>query len=111
MGQTPPAGDLARLLETEQRLEERLRAARADGEAIIAQAHAEAARREADVESALRTEAQRLDDQFEAERRRREEEIQAEARVAVGRYERISAGRIADVVAQLGRRLAAGETA
>ena len=46
-------GDLARLLETEARLEERLRAARAEAEALIGRARAEAAAREAGLAAEL----------------------------------------------------------
>ena len=108
---SPPTGDLARLLETERRLEERLRAARAEADALVARAQQEAERQEAALETELADGARRLDESLAAEGRRRAAEI-AEAAVGEAQaYERVTAARLAAVARTLAERFLVGEGA
>jgi vacuolar-type H+-ATPase subunit H len=106
-----PQGDLARLLETERRLEERLRAARTEADALVAQAQQEAERQEAALAAELADGARRLDESLAAEGQRRAAEI-AEAAVGEAQaYERVTAARLAEVARALAERFLVGEGA
>jgi hypothetical protein len=108
---SPLSGDLARLLETEQRLEGRLTEERAEAEALVAHARADAAVREAALEAELGAEERRLDEALEAERRRREVEIAAAAQRDAETYQRVPAARLAAVARALAERFLVGEGA
>ena len=100
-----PEGDLARLLDTERRLEERLHAARAESAALVAQAQQQGAQHDAALEAQLTEAARLLDDDLAAERRRRTAEIAEAADREVQAYERVSAARLAAVARALAERL------
>jgi hypothetical protein len=106
-----PQGDLARLLETERRLEERLQAARLEANGLIARVRLEAEQREQAFAAELDAEAQRLADALEAERQRREAEIAAAAGVEAEAYDRVPAARLAAVARDLAARLIEQEPA
>lgn len=99
-----PQGDLARLLATEQRLEERLRAARAEGAAVVAQAQQAGAKEEATLESQLAEAGRHLDESLAAEAQRRTAEIAEGAEREVRAYQRVSAARLAAVARALAER-------
>ena len=101
----PPQGDLARLLETEQRLEERLRAARAEAEALVAQARRDAETRDAALAAEIAAEEKRVADALETERRRREAEIAADAEREALEYERAPAALLSAVARALADRI------
>lgn len=94
---TPGRGDLARLLETERRLEERLRAAGAEAETVVARAQLEAERQEATLEAELAEAGRRLDESLAAEDRRRAAEIADAAAREVEAYGRVTPARLAAV--------------
>lgn len=99
-----PQSDLARLLETERRLEERLRAARVEAEALVTRAQHAVAEEEATLEAQLAEAARQLDARLAAEERRRIAEIvEGGDREARG-YEQVSAARLAAVARQLAER-------
>ena len=106
-----PAGDLARLLETERRLGERLRSARAEAEALVAQAHADVAQREAALAAELEGDERRMTERLARERRKREREIADEAQRQIDAYAGVSAQRLSAVVRTLASRLLDGERA
>jgi vacuolar-type H+-ATPase subunit H len=87
--------DLERLIATEQRLDEALRAARETATRLVAEAQAEAERREAALETELEAASARLAAETAAERERREREVRQEAELRVKRYESISAEQVA----------------
>ena len=103
-----PQGDLGRLLETERRLGERLRAARVESERLVAEAQAAAAERERALAGDLALEEERLREQLETERRRGEAEIAAAAERAAAAFEQVSPGRIAAVAKELALRFFTG---
>ena len=99
-----PPSDLARLLETEQRLEERLRTARAEAEGLVAQAHEAAGHEEATLDAQLAEAGRQLDERLAAEARARVAEIAESAERQVQAYERVSATRLAAVARKLAER-------
>ena len=103
--QPVPAGDLARLLETERRLNEQLRAARAEAEALVTQAQTAASEREAALAAQLENEERLADERLARERKKREREIGDDARRQVEAYERIPATRLAELTTALAGRL------
>ncbi|HTI03676.1 MAG TPA: hypothetical protein VL549_00045 [Gemmatimonadales bacterium] len=105
-----PQGDLGRLLETERRLGERLRAARVESERLVAEAQGTAADRERAVASDLALAEQRLAETLELERRRGEREIAAAAERAAAAFEQISDDRIAAVAKALALRFFTAST-
>jgi vacuolar-type H+-ATPase subunit H len=100
-----PAGDLARLLDTERRFAERLRSVRAEAESVIARARAEGERLEAALAAELEADQRRMVERLTRERRKREREIAAEAEHQVSVYVGVSAQRLDAVAHALGRRL------
>ncbi len=106
-----PQGDLARLLETERRLEERLHAARAEAEALVARAQQEADRQGAALEAELADGARRLEESLAAEGRRRTAEMADAAAREAEAYERVTAARLAAVARALAERFLVGEGA
>ncbi len=106
-----PPGELARLLETERRIEERLRAARAEVEALLARAQQDAERQEAVLESQLADATRRLDEDLAAEGRRRAAEIADAADREAQAYERVTPARLAAVARALAERFLVGEDA
>jgi len=94
-------GDLTLLLETEQRLEGQLQAARAEAAALRAAATQSAERREAEIGASLAAAEEGLAAELQGERRRREAEIAAAARQAVARYEGLDETRMQEVAARL----------
>ena len=99
------AGDLERLLETERRLGERLRAARAEADELVAQAEAAAAAREAALAAELEAEERLADERLEREHRERERAITDDAQRQVDAYERIPARRLSEIAKIITHRL------
>jgi hypothetical protein len=108
MSTSPLSGDLARLLDTERQLEERLRGARAEGEALVAQARAAAEQRESETVVQLRADEERLAQRLVAERQHREQEIHTAARAEAQRYDGVPAARIHEIAGRLAQRLVTG---
>lgn len=98
-------GDFARLLETERRLEEQLGRAHAEADALVAQAQAAAAEREAALAAELEGEEQLADERLGREHRKREQEIAGDAQRQIDAYQRIPARRLSEVAKTLARRL------
>jgi enamine deaminase RidA (YjgF/YER057c/UK114 family) len=107
----PPQGDLARLFETERRLEERLRAARAEGAALLAQAQQAAEQQDAALEAQLAEAARLLDESLAAEGQRRTAEIADAADREAQAYERVPPARLAAVARALAERFLLAEGA
>ena len=103
-----PQGEFARLLETERRLDERLRQARAEAEALVAAAQAEAARRETALAAELEGDALRLDAELAAEQRRREQEVADAARAEGEAYDGVAPARVTAIALGLAPRLIGG---
>lgn len=99
------AGDLARLLETERRLGERLRAARAEADALEAQAQTAAERRDAALAADLEDEERLADERLSGEQRKREREIADDAQRQIEAYQRIPARRLTELAKTLADRL------
>lgn len=99
---------MTRLLETEQRLEGELRAARTRADALRAEAVEAARRRVAGIDAALAAAEQALTTELVAEHRQREAEIAAAADRTIARYERIDDTQILAVARQLVTRFLAG---
>jgi len=102
---TAPPSDLARLLDTERGLEERLHAARAASAAVVARAQETAAHEEETLEGELAEAARQLDERLAAEGRARLAEIAEGADREVQGYERVPAARLAAVARRLAERL------
>ena len=100
-----PATDLTRLLDTERRLAERLRSARAEAESVIARARADVEQRETALAAELEADERRMSERLARERRKREREIADEAKRQVDAYTGVSAQRIGAIVHALTRRL------
>ena len=96
MTHAPPVqiGDLARLLETERRLGEQLRAARAEADVLVAQAQAAADRGEAALAAELEAEGRLADERLDREYRKREQEIAGDAQRQIEAYAGIPASRL-----------------
>ena len=99
------------MLETERRLGERLRAARAESEALVIAAQEEAARQEAALAAEVREGTEHLDERLAAERRRRIAELAEAAEREAQAYESVPAGRLAAVARGLAERFLVGEDA
>lgn len=106
-----PASDLARLLETERRLEERLRAARAERDGLIAEAQAAAESRERELAAGLEHEQRRLAAALEAERLQGEREIADAAELQVAAFEGVPPERVVAVARDLALRHFTGKAA
>lgn len=106
-----PSSDLARLLETERRFGEQLRAARAEADVLVAQAQAAAERGEAALAAELEAEERLADERLGREYRTREQEIADDAQRQVEAYTGIPASRLAEVALALSRRLLEEDTA
>jgi len=104
-----PAGDLARLLDIERRLGERLQSARAEAEALVAHAREAAAQREAALAAQLDIEERRMGERLTRERRKREREIVVAAEHEVEAYARVSTQRLKAIARTLAPRLLDGE--
>ncbi|HET9386757.1 MAG TPA: hypothetical protein VFO67_16610 [Gemmatimonadales bacterium] len=104
-------GDLARLLETERRLGEQLRAARAEADVLVAQAQAAAERGEAALAAELEAEERLADERLGREYRKREQELADDAQRQIEAYAGIPATRLAEVARTLSRRLLEEDTA
>lgn len=107
----PAQGDLARLLETERRLEERLRAARIEAEAVVARAQQSADQEKVAANAQMAEAARRLDERLAAEGRQRAAQIAADADAEVRTYEQVSPARLAAVARALAERFLVGEDA
>ncbi len=92
---------MTRLLETEQRLEDELRAAKVRAEALRAEALAAARRREAGIGAALAAAEEALAAELLAERRRRETEIAAATDRVIAGYASIDESHVIAVARQL----------
>jgi vacuolar-type H+-ATPase subunit B/Vma2 len=106
-----PQGDLARLLETERRLQDRLLAARAEGAAVVAQAQHAADQAEATLEAQLVEAARLLDERLAEEGKRRAAEIAAAADGEAQAYERVPSARLAAVAQALAKQFLVGGAA
>lgn len=106
-----PASDLARLLETERRLEERLSAARAERDRLIAEAQAAAESRERTLATELQLEQRRLTEALEAERQRGERDIAEAAELQVAVFAAVPPAKIAGVARDLALRHFAAKAA
>jgi hypothetical protein len=93
----------------ERRLEERLRAARAEAAALVTAARAAAERRETELTSELAAQERILEESFAAERHSREAELEAAARREVERFAGVSDARIAALARTLAEQLVARE--
>jgi vacuolar-type H+-ATPase subunit H len=100
-----PAGDLARLLDTEHQLGERLRSARAEADVLVAHARAAAEQREAALAAELEAEQRLMGERLQRERRKREREIADAAQREVEAYQRVSNQRLAEIGRALAPRL------
>ena len=107
----PASGDLTRLLDTERRLAERLRAARAEAEAVLARALSDAEQREASLAAELDADQQRMAQRLVRERRKREREIADDAQRQVSAYADVSDERLTALARALARRLLDDESA
>jgi vacuolar-type H+-ATPase subunit H len=106
-----PARDLARLLATERRLDERLHAAQTEAELLVTHAREDAERREAALAAELERDEQRLTERVTRDRRKREQEIADAATRQIAAYRDVSPERLALLARQLGNRLLDDETA
>ena len=100
-----PARDLARLLETERRLGERLRSARVEAEALVVRAQADAERCEAAQADQLESDERLLHERLTQERQAQERAINDAAEREITFYRGISPARLATVARRLGDRL------
>jgi prophage DNA circulation protein len=100
-----PQNDLQRLLATERRLADRLAAARAERDRVIAAAETAAQAREAALAADLESAEGRLREALAAEQRQREQEIARAAEREVAAYEAVPQSRLAEIVQLLQRRL------
>ncbi len=87
-------GDLARLLETEQRLEEIVVRAREEAAALVTRAREEAAAREAAVATEFEAGLRELEAGIAAERQSRETELTAATRQEAHRFDAVGADRV-----------------
>lgn len=98
-------GDLARLLATEERLEQLVVGARAEAERVVAAAQAQAAAREAALAAQLDAEVRKMTEAVAAERSRREAELAATLRAEAARFDAIPGARIAELAGYVVRRV------
>jgi hypothetical protein len=99
-----PSSDLDRLLATEQRLEKRLAEARAQGQALIAEARTKAEQREGALEAELQQEERRLAETLTSERQQKERAIAEDAERAAAAFERLPEARVTALARELARR-------
>lgn len=95
------ATDLARLLETERRLGERLRASRAEAEALVERARLAAEQREAALAAEFELDERRMRERLTRERHKREREIAADAERQTETYRRVSSEELGKIARQL----------
>lgn len=105
------AGDLARLLETERRLGERLQSARAEADVLVAHAREAAGQREALLAAELESDQRSMADRLLGERAKREQEIAVAAQRQVSAYADVSDERLTAIARTLARRLLDDESA
>lgn len=105
-----PAGDLARLIETERRLQARLEEVDAEAGRIEAAARERAADLIGGVEADLERDVEVLRARLESDGVRQIEAIEREARTAIARYEGVTADRV-DALAGYALRRAMGYAA
>lgn len=103
-----PGGELARLLDAEERLEQELAAARADAEAVVAAANAAAAARLAALDAEVAAASTALRARLDAERVARAGEIAAAGAREVERFARVTGDRIDALARELATLLLAG---
>jgi vacuolar-type H+-ATPase subunit H len=101
----PASGDLTRLLDTERRLAERLQAARAEAEVLLARARSDAEQREATLAAEQVSDQRSMADRLLGERAKREQEIAADAQRQVSAYVDVSEERLTAITRTLARRL------
>lgn len=101
--------DLERLIATEQRLDEALRAAREEATRLLAEAQAALRRREEALEAELQDAARKSAALTAEERERREQDVSSEAARAVARYEAVTADQVAAAARAVVDHLVAGE--
>lgn len=99
------AGDLARLLETERRLGERLQSARAEADALVARAREAARQREARLAAELESDERSMAERLLDERGKREHEIADAAQRQVSAYADVSDERLTAITRALAHRL------
>jgi vacuolar-type H+-ATPase subunit H len=103
--------DLDRLIATEQRLDEAIRAAREQAARLVADTEAELRRREAELEAEVEAAARTAAAETARERERREREVSQDAAAAVARYEALGATQVAAAAHELVDWLVAGKAA
>lgn len=101
-------GDLARLLETEARLEESLGEARTEAARLVAEAQAAARAREAALDAELDAEGRRLEGEIGAQRDRAQRDIAAAAQREAERYDAVPPARIGELARRVVQRLLEG---
>lgn len=92
---TPAPGDLGRLVETEQRLESRLKAAREEGERLVVAAREAAQAGEARLDAEVEDLHQRLQVDADAERRSRIGEIEQASQAEIAAFDGVDAATLA----------------
>jgi vacuolar-type H+-ATPase subunit H len=101
--------DLERLIATEQRLDEALQRARAQGEAQVREAEAAARRADADLEAELEERARTALTEATQARCQAEADIASRAAQLVARYQAVSHGQVGQAADRVVRRLVVGE--
>lgn len=108
---TAPAGDLARLLETERRLEDEVASAREEAARLVHEASANAARDEQALEAELARAEDQLQDEIVASVKREREALLSAAREKAARSAAIADERVNELAEYLVRRLLGEEPA
>lgn len=104
----PSGGDLARLLDTETRLEQALQRARDEANRLVTEAREAARVRQAALGAELEAEAERLAAEIAGERDRTAQEIALAARRDTERFDAVPAGRIRDMARRVVERVIGG---
>lgn len=107
-GASPNGGDLARLLETEARLEESLADARTEAARLVAEAQAAARTREAALDAELDALGRRLEAEIAAQRDAAQRDIAAAAQHEAERYDAVAPARIGELARRVVQRLLEG---
>ena len=98
------------MLDTERQLAERLRAARAEAEALLVRARVNAAQREAKLAAELELDERSLTERLIGEREKHEREIADDAQRRLSAYADVSDERMTALARALARRLLDDET-
>jgi vacuolar-type H+-ATPase subunit H len=106
----PSGGDLARLLDTETRLEQALQRARDEATRLVTEAREAARARETALGAELEAAAQRLEAEIASQRDRTAREIADAARRDTERFDGVTVERIAEVARRVVERVIGGAT-